>query len=476
MLNLDSALGVEIIGDDLFFAVVKKSYQGYSVKGTLILKNYSGLPESELYGRIQHFINQHSFNRDNIILGIPRDNVIIRYITLPKEVEENLEQVAQLQFRKYEPNEESSSYLDYEVVERNEQTGRIKLRVSMVPSDLMDHYLNLLSKWNLYPYSVRISSTGLVYGLSVHRDGFPEKEPVLIYRISDDLVEVVLLLGGQDFYSEVFYRDTGAEVTVDWLMLETTSFLSRAGGRIRRIAGVYLAGSVSQELFTELASRVGDVAYFVDGVDTAEWSLKRDGLDDSIVSIGMALSGLEKSGRKRLNLIPPARRLVGGTPSLAATAVLSFLLVVVGIGWMTQGYFQEKMLLNQVEDQIQVMQQEVDEVFRLREEVERKQEELAVLRGIMTGRQTVLTVLEELSERVPEDSYFRTFKVSGGEVEIQGTGTRASSLVPILSESPYLDSVKINWIRADSRDEGKERFSFSATIEGTGEGNEGSAE
>ena len=137
---------------------------------------------------------------------------------------------------------------------------------------------------------------------------------------------------------------------------------------------------------------------------------------------------------------------------------------------------QEKMLLNQVEDQIQVMQQEVDEVFRLREEVERKQEELAVLRGIMTGRQTVLTVLEELSERVPEDSYFRTFKVSGGEVEIQGTGTRASSLVPILSESPYLDSVKINWIRADSRDEGKERFSFSATIEGTGEGNEGSAE
>jgi len=472
MFNIDSALGVEIVDDKLFFTVVKKRYQGYSVQGSMILKNYADMPETELYGRVQQFISQHSFNRDNVILGIPRDHVILRYITLPQEVEENLDQVAQLQFRKYEPNEEVESYLDYDVVDRNEATGRIKLRVSMVGRALIDYYLNLLNSWHLYPYSVRISSTGLMYAFAVHRDGFPEKAPVLIYRISGDRAEAIMVLDGQEFYSEGFYLKPGQEVTPDWLMTETTSFVSRIGRKVNRLSKVYMTGEVSQELFTEMASRLGDVAYLSDGIDTGELNLKKPGLEEKITSVGMALSGLEKSGRKSLNLIPPAKRLIGGTPSLAATAVLVFLLLAVGIGWATQGYFQDKLLLEQIEQQIQVMQIEVDEVFMLRGEVQVKQEEVGLLKSLMSNRQATLLILKDLSERVPEDSYFRTFKISGNDVEIQGNGSRASSLVPILAESPYLDAVKINWIRADSRDAGKERFSFSATVEGT----EGDAE
>ena len=118
------------------------------------------------------------------------------------------------------------------------------------------------------------------------------------------------------------------------------------------------------------------------------------------------------------------------------------------------------------------MQIDVDEVFKLRAEVQVKQEEVGLLKSLMSNRQATLLILNDLSERVPEDSYFRTFKISGNDVEIQGSGSRASSLVPILADSPYLDAVKTNWIRADSRDAGKERFSFSATIEGA----EGDAE
>jgi len=466
MFNLDSALGIEIVDDTLFFAVVKKKYQGYSVQGSLAIKNFAEMPESELYGRVQRFVNSCSFNRDNVIFGMPRDQVIVRYITLPQEVEENLDQVAQLQFRKYEPNEEVESYLDYSVIERNENTGRIKLRVSMIARNVMDHYLNLLNGWGLYPYSIRISSTGLVYALAVHKDGFPAKDPVLIYRITGDLVEAVMLLEGQEFYSEIFYNKPGEAVSFDWLMMETTSFVSRISRRINRLARIYLAGQVPEELHAELQSRVGDVAFLTAGIEMNEWNLKLSDLPEMVTPVGLALSGLEKSGRKRLNLIPPVKRLIGGTPSLAATAVLAFLCLIVGLGWFTQGYFQEKVLLSQVERQLQVMQKEVDEVFRLREEVQVKQQEVETLKNLMSNRQLTLIVLKELSERVPEDSYFRTFKISGNEIEIQGTGSRASSLVPIIAESPYLDEVKINWIRADSRDAGKERFSFSATIEG----------
>ncbi len=472
MFNLDSALGIEILNDSLIFTVLKKQYQGYAVQGSMVLKNYADMPEPELYGRVQHFISQHPVNRDNVILGIPRDSVILRYITLPKEVEENLEQVAQLQFRKYEPNEEVESYLDYSVIERNEATGRIKLRVSMVEKVLIDRYLNLLNGFGLYPYSIRISSAGLMYAAGVHRDGFPEKDPVLIYRLSADKAEAIMVLQGREFYSEVFYLKPGQELTVDWLMVETTSFVSRISMKFSRISKMYLTGQIPAEFFSEMTSRFGDVEYLADGINTSELKLKRTDLEQTITSLGMALSGLEKSGKKIPNLIPPSRRLVGGTPSMAATVVLAFLLLVVGLGWATQGYFQEKVLLEKIEHQIQVMETDVDDVFKLREEVRVKQEEVTLLRDLMANRQATLLILEDLSSRVPEDAYFRTFKISGNDVEIQGNGNRASSLVPIIAESPYLDAVKINWIRADSRNEGKERFSFSATIEGT----EGDAE
>lgn len=472
MFNLDSALGIEIVNDTLFFTVVKKRYQGYSVQGSMVLRNYADMPEPELYGRVQHFISQHPFNRDNVILGVPRDLVILRYITLPKEVEENLDQVAQLQFSKYEPNEEVESCLEYSVVERNEVTGRIRVRVSMVGRDMIDRYLNLLSSWNLYPYSIRISSAGLMYAAVVHRDGFPEKDPILIYRVSAEKVEAIMVLEGQEFHSEVFFTKPGQAITAEWIMIETTSFVSRLSRKVSRLSKVYLSGEVPPELFSEISSRLGDVEYFADGFNTAELNVKKAELEDKLVSIGMALSGLEKSGRRSLNLIPSARRLIGGTPSLAATAVLVFLLIVVGISWSTQGYFRQKILLEQIEQQMQVMQKNVDEVFQLRGDVQVKQAEVELLRNLMSNRQATLLILQDLSSRVPEDAYFRTFKISGNDIEIQGNGNRASSLVPIIADSPYLNAVKINWIRADSRDEGKERFSFSATIEGT----EGDAE
>ncbi len=453
MFNLDSALGIEILNDSLIFTVLKKRYQGYSVQGSMVLKNYADMPEPELYGRVQHFISQHPVNRDNVILGIPRDYVILRHITLPKEVEENLDQVAQLQFRKYEPNEDVESYLDYSVIERNEATGRIKLRVSMVSRDLIDRYLNLFNSWGLYPYSIRVSSAGLMYAAAVHRDGFPEKDPVLIYRLFEEKAEAIMVLQGREFYSEFFYPKPGQGLTADWLMEETTSFVSRISMKISRLSKVYMTGQVSPEFFSEMATRLGDVEYLADGINAGELNLKRTDLEQTITSLGMALSGLEKSGKKSLNLIPPSRRLIGGTPSMAATAVLAFLLLVVGLTWATQGYFQEKVLLEKVDHQIQVLQKEVDDVFQLRAEAQVKQEEVALLKSLMANRQATLLILKDLSSRVPEDAYFRTFKISGNDVEIQGNGNRASSLVPIIAESPYLDAVKINWIRADSRDD-----------------------
>ena len=109
------------------------------------------------------------------------------------------------------------------------------------------------------------------------------------------------------------------------------------------------------------------------------------------------------------------------------------------------------------------MQVRVDEVFRLREQVLAQRAEVAELQTMLSGRQRVLFVLRDLTERIPDDAYLQTVQLQGSEISMQGFSDQASDLLTTLLQSPYLDNVKTNWINKDPRS-GKDRFNFSATV------------
>ncbi|HON01070.1 MAG TPA: PilN domain-containing protein, partial [Acidobacteriota bacterium] len=90
--------------------------------------------------------------------------------------------------------------------------------------------------------------------------------------------------------------------------------------------------------------------------------------------------------------------------------------------------------------------------------------ELEELAGLFRGRQTVLLVLRDLTQRLPEDTYLQNLQIQGDQVTMQGYSPQASALLPMLMQSPYLDSVKTNWIQQDARQGGLERFNFTARI------------
>ena len=130
MFNLDSAVGVQIRGNSLVFATVAKGFQDYVLKGCAVVEHYKELPPSDLYAWIQQFGEANGFDRENVILGLPRDQVVIRQIELPLEVEENLDQVVRFQVEKFQPVEEGQSYCDYIVLERDAEATSCKLQAS----------------------------------------------------------------------------------------------------------------------------------------------------------------------------------------------------------------------------------------------------------------------------------------------------------------------------------------------------------
>ncbi|HLU99732.1 MAG TPA: PilN domain-containing protein [Acidobacteriota bacterium] len=467
MFNLDSSLGIGIQEKALVLATVHKGLNEYSLKNSLIIENWADLPPLELRSRIQDYIKSNGFNRENVTLGLSRNNVIIRQVSLPLDVEENLEGVVRLQVEKYEPSEDESSYYDFQILSRDEERKELVLQIVMVRQAVLDQYLQLFREMNLYPAAVRYSSLGWQSIFLAHKAGLSKKAANLLVYFQEQSIELVFLQGTDRVYSEsIPVSQVG--IDVNWLLNELKAFLMRIDSPAEEISRLYLAGNLPEGLFQECKERLGDCELFRTGL-----LLKGKGvgeLDDRVAAAaGLAISGISRHEPARLNLIPEEKRLVQGRVSLVPTYIMAALLLVLFGSLMARPYFQKQSTVELLDIQISRLGNEVDEALSLREQVQQTESELEELRQLLSGRQKVLMVLKDLTERIPDNTFLQTLQIQGDQVTMQGYSDSASSLLPGLMQSPYLSNVTANWITQDQRMGGRDRFNFTATIRKPGD-------
>ncbi len=464
MLKLNSALGIEIRGNSLVFATVSKGLHGLTLDHCEVLENYKDLPTSEIYTWVQGYLERKSFNHENVIVGLPRDRVVIHQVKLPLEVEENLDGVIRLQVEKLEPLEEETSYYDYTILDRDQKQGKIVLQILMVRKDYLEEQLGFFRELNLYPAAVRVSTTGLHQIFSAHEGGYPEKDPALVIGLSPERVEFMALIGPNRFLSATV-SVSQQEVSFEWLLEELDRFLSRLDWPGEQVSKVYLSGAAGNHFIHDFRDRFQDCELISQGLNLDREGSSDSSLDNLIEAIGLAISGMNRSPANRFNLIPLEGRIIAERPGLVPTLVLAGLLVIMGLAVTTQGYFQRQQLLDQIEGQIQVHKPEAEEAMFLRQQIDEQQAQLEQLQDLMRGRQRVLLVLSELTERIPEDSFLQALNIQGERVSLTGFSDSASTLLKILLDSEYLSTVESRYITPDRTKKDREKFSFEARIE-----------
>jgi Tfp pilus assembly protein PilN len=463
MLKLDSALGVEIRGSDLAFATVSKGLHDLTLSHYRVLENYKELSSSEIYRWVQRYGETNPFNRENVILGLPREQVVIRQVELPLEVEENLAQVTSLQVERFEPLEEQESYYDYTVLDRNEEERKITLQIIMVSKSYLEEQLTLFRELNIYPAAVRVSSLGLHQVFSVHQDGYPKKDPSLVIEINPEKIDFLALMGANRFFSTTAFVSE-QDLTFERVVEELGGFLSQLNLPGERISKLYFSGALGSHLIEEFRHRFQDCELISDRLNLRMTGSSNSPPQSVVEAIGLAISGMSKSPLCRFNLIPAEKRMIAERPSLVPTLLLAGLLVIMGFAVMTRGYFQQQRLLDQVEAQIQLLQPRAEEAMVLRQRVDEQQAQLDQLQDLMTGRQKVLLVLSELTERIPEDSFLQSLNIQGERVSLTGFSDSASTLLKILLNVEYLSTVESRYITPDRTKKDREKFSFEARI------------
>jgi general secretion pathway protein L len=81
-----------------------------------------------------------------------------------------------------------------------------------------------------------------------------------------------------------------------------------------------------------------------------------------------------------------------------------------------------------------------------------------------SGRPASVELLEELSRRLPDDTWLFRAEIRDGKVHLQGTSTRASALIAGLEASGFLEDVRFASPVTQDGASGRERFHLSAAI------------
>jgi len=144
----------------------------------------------------------------------------------------------------------------------------------------------------------------------------------------------------------------------------------------------------------------------------------------------------------------------------AATAVLG-ILALLAPGWREQRH------LSRIDAEIARMDPDVKAVDRVLRDLERKRKLLAAVDGAEAAGIRPLPVLRELTEILPNDAWLTTLSLDAKGVELTGAASAASTLIPLLENSPRLERVEFSSPVTRGRDN-REQFRIRAAWEAGG--------
>ncbi len=165
-----------------------------------------------------------------------------------------------------------------------------------------------------------------------------------------------------------------------------------------------------------------------------------------------------------VNLLPDAQRHGRRDPA----ALWNLVLAVVAIAALTAGLWQILANRTAAADAFEVAANQRSQQAK-RVSSEKKQlvdlvEGLRFLQTTRSGRPTAVEVLDELSQRLPDNTYVEKVSIEGDKLLVMGLSSEASKLVELLQTSKLWRSMTLTGALQPDPRTGKDRFTLTADL------------
>jgi Tfp pilus assembly protein PilN len=446
MLYSATRLGVLVLGDRLVVAALgRKAVDTFEVQSD----NPSAALRAELDAR--------GITARTAAIGLSRASVSVKPVELPA-VEGDVRDVLRYEIERHLPFPADDAPFDFAPFPApprpDRPEGTRMVLVAAADRHFVDSVVRFIQEAKLRPTSVTVAAHDLVDLAAVNRD----QHVVWLHR-ADDALDLVFVGSGR----VVLSRRVGA---LDDAGLADEIRRSLAVARWRTCDAVWVSGDGAEaespgKALAWLGAQVTTPPYTARGRRLlADLPAERRGVTELAVAVA--------AGRRvrALDLIPAAlkpRRITRAQAITAGTAAAALLL---GLGALMAPGYRENRRLAAINAEIARLDPEVRGVEKVARELERRQKLLSMLDSLETGAIRPLPVLRELTDVVPNDAWLTMLSLDPKGVELTGQASAASSLIPLLENSPRFERVEFSSPVTRGRD--REQFRIRAAWEGNG--------
>ena len=141
MPSFQTSLGIDLRQDKLVIAHLRKTFNRILVEDSIVIplgeEKTKEERELEIINAMQGAISSLNLSIENIILGVPREKVVVKLIEMPSATKENLKKVLEYELVKYIPIPPEETIFDFQTLEEKGGLLRIML-VAMKRGDLLE--------------------------------------------------------------------------------------------------------------------------------------------------------------------------------------------------------------------------------------------------------------------------------------------------------------------------------------------------
>jgi Tfp pilus assembly protein PilN len=432
-------LAVVMLGDRLSVAAIQRDRQETF---TIDAENAGAALRAELDAR--------GLAARRVAIGLARSAVTVKPIELPAVAGLTREMV-KFELERHLPIPADDAAFDFVPLPTEaepESAASEGKRVLIVAADrrVVDAALRLAEEAKLRPMSITVAAHELIALVETDR-----RQRVAWLHRTGDSADLLLLHGSTLVWSRCFPATDDAT-----LVAETRR--SFAGARWRECDAVWVSGDgAAAAALLDLGVPISDPPW------TARARRHLAEITEPRGAAELAVATASSRGIRPLDLIPSAikpRRLTRQEMFTGGVLVATVLLALAAL--LVPGY-RESRSLGRLNAEIARIDPEVRAVERVARELERKRQLLATLEKIGTGALQPLPVLRELTDVLPSDAWVTYLAFDAKGLELTGQAGAASTLIPLLENSPRLERVEFASPVTRGRD--REQFRIRAAWE-----------
>jgi Tfp pilus assembly protein PilN len=432
-------LAVVMLGDRLGVAAIERDrVETFTIEA----ENPAAALRAELDAR--------SLAARTVAIGLSRSTVTVKPIELPA-VAGATQDMVKFELERHLPIPADDAAFDFVALPPDAEADAVPVdgkRVLIAAADrrLIDSALRLADEAKLRPVSITVASHDLLALVEADR----RQRVAWLHRVGDT-TELLLLHDAMVVFSRSF---TAADDAT--LLAETRRSL--AGARWRTCDAIWVSGDgAAAAPFLDLGVPISDPPW------TARAERRLAQVAEPRGALDLAVATASNRNIASLDLIPAAikpRRFTRQEMLTAGALVATLLLALVAL--LVPGFIENRRLAR-LNGEITRIDPDVRAVERVARDLDHKRQLLATVEKINSSTLQPLAVLRELTEILPSDAWVTYLALDAKGVELTGQAGAASTLIPLLENSPRLERVEFASPVTRGRD--REQFRIRAAWE-----------